>query len=930
MALHFEELLKNIHWIAVLLDTQGQVVCASDFLLNLTGSTRDEMVGCDWFRNVVSPEQPEVKQRFLKNLEDGECPAPFESLICVPQGGERLFVWSSTILRDPSGQVIGTTCFGEDISDCRQTEFELHRTSRALRAISECSRALVCIRNESDLLQRICRIIVDTGGYRMTWVGFAEEDAAKSVRSVAHSGFEKGYLDEVDITWSEGETGRGPAGTAIRTGQPVVARNILSDPTFAPWRTAAIQRGYASSAGLPLVVDGRTQGVLMIYAAEADAFGEEEVRLLQSLADSLAYGVQSLRTQAALKERELRYHDLYDYAPDMYVSVDSATGRIIQCNKTLERVMGYTNEELIGRPIFEMYDPADLPRVKELFVQFTTEGKLQNEELRLRSKDGRVFDVNLNTTAVCDESGRVISSRSVWRDISARRQAENNLIESERRFRALFENMAVGFVLFEVVPDDQDLPVDLIIIAANAGFEQATGLKLREVVGKRLTHVLPGIENDEADWIGTYGQVALTGNPRQLEQGSELLGFYYEVTAYQFGPKQCAVTFSDITARKQGEVEIRRAKEFNEKLIASMQDGLSVLDPEGVHLEVNPAFCEMTGYTREELIGGAPPHPYWAPEGLEAIQAALERILGGDFSAIELCFMRKNGEHFPVIVSPSCIRGADGVPTAYFAAVKDITGRKRAEEKIRMLNEELEQRVLDRTAELQAANEELEAFSYSVSHDLRAPLRAIDGFVRILEEDYHELLDVEGRRICKVISDSAHDMGRLIDDLLAFSRVGRITMKPSLIDMEGLVRASFLESTDAAMRDRIDFQVDQLPRGYADPALLRQVWANLIGNAIKFASIKERAHIEIKADVQGETVVYSVRDNGAGFDMRYVHKLFGVFQRLHRAEEFEGTGVGLAIVQRIVHRHGGRVWAEGEEGVGAAFYFTLKNGSAHD
>jgi signal transduction histidine kinase len=237
--------------------------------------------------------------------------------------------------------------------------------------------------------------------------------------------------------------------------------------------------------------------------------------------------------------------------------------------------------------------------------------------------------------------------------------------------------------------------------------------------------------------------------------------------------------------------------------------------------------------------------------------------------------------------------------------------------------DELEQRVRERTAELEAANKELESFSYSVSHDLRAPLRAVDGFARMLEEDHAAQLDHEGRRRVAVIRDNSRHMGQLIDDLLAFSRLGRQALRPADVDMAALAREVIAE---LGAHENAVVRVEPVPAARGDRALLKQVWANLLSNALKYSSKREAPEVEVSGASEGGQLVYRVRDNGAGFDMRYVDKLFGVFQRLHRSDEFPGTGVGLAIVQRVVARHGGRVWAEGEVGVGARFFFSLPAG----
>lgn len=243
---------------------------------------------------------------------------------------------------------------------------------------------------------------------------------------------------------------------------------------------------------------------------------------------------------------------------------------------------------------------------------------------------------------------------------------------------------------------------------------------------------------------------------------------------------------------------------------------------------------------------------------------------------------------------------------------------------------ELERRVVERTTQLEASNKELEAFTYSVSHDLRAPLRAIDGFSRILLRDYAEQLPDAAKRYLNLIRDNSQKMGQLIDDLLTFSRLNRQSINRQPIDLARMVH-SVLEELSVEQNNRqIEFVLGDLPPCQADPALLKQILANLISNALKFTGQREVAHIEVNYQKSDNELIYYIKDDGAGFDMAYADKLFGVFQRLHRADEYPGTGVGLAIVQRIVHRHGGRVWAEAEVDKGATFYFTLEGGSPND
>jgi PAS domain S-box-containing protein len=365
--------------------------------------------------------------------------------------------------------------------------------------------------------------------------------------------------------------------------------------------------------------------------------------------------------------------------------------------------------------------------------------------------------------------------------------------------------------------------------------------------------------------------------------------------------------------------EVEEGHEFLQLVIASMSEALFRMDAAGRVVEANPAAGALLGRPASEVVG----RPLAEVCGSDAVPATPRQLLDrgstGVLADLEAEFRRTDGTAVPVSASCVLVRDTRGKIVGTLVVARDVTERKRSETAILRLNEDLRRRA----DELAAANRELEAFSYSVSHDLRAPLRAMDGFARILVEDFAPQLPAEARRRLDLVRQNAQQMGALIDDLLAFSRLGRQPISRQSVEPSELARQAVASLRPDMEGRRVEIEIADLPPARADAGMLRQVYANLIGNAVKFTRDRDPATIDVGSRRDGSETVYYVKDNGVGFDAKYAEKAFGVFQRLHRAEEYQGTGVGLAIVQRVVHRHGGRVWAEAAPGQGATFYFTL-------
>jgi PAS domain S-box-containing protein len=525
-----------------------------------------------------------------------------------------------------------------------------------------------------------------------------------------------------------------------------------------------------------------------------------------------------------------------------------------------------------------------------------------------------------------DASGSVIGASKVARDITARKKMEQSLRESEERLNLVLRASGMG-----------TFQIDFITGAAHWNHVEF------ELLGLQPGEAPPGPETffqfvhpedvvalrrawEEATRHGEFESefrvIRKDGAVRWLAGKGRIL---FEANGDQKNPQRFLGVNFDITERRQVAEALRESEDLFAKAFLQSPDGVIIARAsDRVLLRANEAICRLWGCTPEEVVG-QPSQKYsqWLDEKERSrFMQILEQK--GECLNYEAMLLMNGGKQ--VLASFSSRRITLNGEPCFLSVLRDITENRRTQHELEQLNAHLEQRVSDRTAELEASNRELEAFSYSVSHDLRAPLRAVNGFAQILLDEHAEGLTDKGRHHLGTICEGAQKMGRLIDDLLAFSRLNRAPLKKQTVDTTRLVRGVLEDLLPQKDVRQVEVAMGPLPVCEADPDLLRQVWVNLLSNALKYTQKREVSRVEIGSIPGGTGTVYFVRDNGTGFEMRYVHKLFGVFQRLHRSEDYEGTGVGLAIVQRIIHRHGGRVWAEGEPNKGATFYFTLNGG----
>ena len=618
---------------------------------------------------------------------------------------------------------------------------------------------------------------------------------------------------------------------------------------------------------------------------------------------------------AAILASEARYAAAFNDSPDAMIITRIGDGRIVDVNETFEAITGYARAEVLGKSTVELRLWPDNETRDRIVSELRRNRAVKDLEFLFRGAGGSSLP-SLYSASVIDIGGEphVVS---LIRDLSAQKAVEATLRASEQR-------------LDEVATQSRtwawEVDADGLYTYASHVVRDVLGYEPADLVGRRHFYDLhPPDARDEfmdaafavfarreplvdlenlaqaADgspvWVSTNG-VPVTG------ADGALLGYRGSDT--------------DITGRRQAEAELRRFR----TMVDRANYGAALAAGDGTLTYVNDTMAAMHGWTVDELVGRHLSVCH-SPGQLERVRDLLTLLArDGAFSSEEVWHVRRDGTAFPTLMNAIVIEGSEGEPAVQSVTMLDISDLKLAEGEIRALNADLERRVRESTADLRAANAELEAFSYSVSHDLRQPLRAIDGFCAILGQE-QDRLDDDGRECLERVRAAAQKMARLIDDLLSLSRLSRREIRLTAVDLSALAGEILARLREAEPARRVESSVAPGCVVLTDAGLLEVLLDNLLRNAWKFTGTRDVAHIELGTTEDDGLRVFCVRDDGAGFDAEYADKLFRPFSRLHREDEFPGHGIGLATVQRVVSRLGGRCWAEGAVDRGAAFFFTL-------
>ncbi len=1023
----------------IILSDQGRIVDCNEQFAQMTGYSRQELIGRQ-VREFIAPEDIE---RVMENIRAGRDSISEHKML--RRDGTRFVVEAHGRPGHAGGGGLRHTAV-RDITERKRREEQLNQLNRTLNALKESSLAMIRAASEEEYLGEVCRIVVTDCGHAMVWIGFAEDDENQTLRPVASAGSAEGYLETMQITWADSERGRGPTGTAIRTGKPCGCANMLADPGFSPWREEALKRGYASSLAVPLLADGKALGAITIYARVSDAFSADEVILLSQLADDVSYCLRTLRLRAAQERADQRTELLADTASQL-LATDSPQGVIEDlCLKVLvfldcQAFFNYLVDEPAGRLHLNActgISEAEARRMEWLDYGVAVCGCAAREATPIVAEDiqhtddprtGRVKSYGLQAYA-CHPlivQGRVLGTLSFGTrtrarftedELSLMKAVTDQVALAMERKRAQDELRRVNEGLEQRVAERTaelraasryarsllEASLDPLVTINPAGkitdvneaTVQVTGVARDRLIGSDFSAYFTEPDKAAASYQAVLAKGLVRDYPLTIRHASgRMTHVLYHATVFRDEAGRMRGVFAaarDVTERRQAE----RRRDLTTALLGLFAQKSAAQDYLNSVMDVIRRWtdCQALGIRLLDEHGEIPYQSCagFAPEFLELEnRLSVRRDTCCCIRAISQAFEEQDrplvtpGGSYRCDNAPAFVNGLppeqraryrgncmkfgftslaiipvryrdqvigalhladqrpDWFPSATVEFLETMTPligeamhRFQTEAELARHRDQLEVLVGQRTRELteanarleqtaenlQRSNRDLEQFAYVASHDLQEPLRAIGGYVRLLERRQPADLDDTSKAYINGALEGALRMERLIHDLLAFSRVGARggDLVPS--DLSGVLEEALanlavsIESTHARLTH------DQMPTLVVDDTQIMQLFQNLIGNALKFRNAAA-PQIHVGAERQEWGWVFSVRDNGIGIEPQYFEKIFQIFQRLHTRKQYSGTGIGLAICKRIVERHGGTIWVESQLGQGSTFFFSI-------
>jgi len=950
-------------------DTVGRLFSTAGLGASLDEWRRDhELLTLDGKTVYASADRP------LTQALRGATVDHWDVLLRKPGLEDRVLRISSRPLRDHEHQLMGAVAVFNDITDLKAAESFFRDQQEVLALIAggaPLSKSLEAIVRliEGRMAGGLCSILLVEGQQ-------LQHDAA--------GGLPESFLQRINGL-SVGQ-GVGACGTAAFLKQPVIVEDIATDPLMKDFRELARTYGLQACWSTPVVsVEGEVLATFAIYHRTSCRPGEQEQELLDTATRLARIALEHARAQAALVGSQARFRELAENVEDVFYNRDARTGRMLYVSPGYERVWGYSCESLYADPrsYLDAVLPEDRPVLQHADEQ-TGAGKVSDVEYRITSPDGQTRWIRENSYPVFNAAGELERVVGTARDITDRKLADLALASTNRAMQMLSRSS----VALNRIDDEAGLLAEVCRVAVEAGSYRMAwvGYAQDDEAGSILPMAHFGHEEGylssiKLSWLdndvrgqGPAGRTIRSGQPHQtgdIAQADQ--SFKWKAAALQRGYRSALflplrdgphtfgvlglyagevqhfsseevkllqeltdnLAFGIISLRAR--VERQRGQEAARAAAAKVREQASLLDRAQDAIMVrnldrtlrywNKGAEQLYGWTAEEVLGKT-------MDGLmyrdpQALISAMNQTLAnhGEWTG-ELEQLARDGSTVHIEARWTVVRDEHGQINGVLGINTDIRERKRAHEEILRLNASLEERVQQRTAQLEFANKQLEAFSYSVSHDLRTPLSAIDGFSDLLDKALAKTVTGpqadRSRHYLSRIRAGVSQMGELIDAMLSLAQVSRANLRWETVDLSTLALAVLARLQDREPGRAAHLHVEPGLTAQGDPRLLRQVLENLLGNAWKFSAGKTLAEITFgqQTGSAGETV-YFVRDNGAGFDMAYSEKLFGAFQRLHSPSEFAGTGIGLTTVQRIIARHGGKVWGQATPGRGATFYFTL-------